>query len=375
MAQLNKGYLYQNKTAVTLVKIMDKLLSMLPRKRRVLPFNITKILIIKPDHLGDMLMFSSVLPVIRSAFPSAQLDVAGNKWNRAILENNPYVSTFYPVNHYKMNREKSPVFFKIIEYFKTYFRALHQIKKEKYDLCLIMRAYGVNLIHLAKLGKCRYIIGHKTGGFGPLLDRIVAWVPGKHETGHYLEVLEPFGIQAKPEKLAYELYPSVEAKAGIKALCLEYGLNKNKTAVVHPGAGDLRRSLPESEWKKVIAILEKKNYRVVITGTSGERPLAEAIASERTKIICGGLSIHELALVFRESRVVITVDTLAAHLGGWSGTRTIVFYCGINDMCQWRALGKNVLIVSKECPDTPCYQGCSEMNCMKIDPVFLEKEV
>lgn len=365
--QLNKGYLYQNKIKLFFIIILDHILSIFPKKNREFPDQIHKILIIKPDHLGDMLNLTSVFPLIGKKFPGIPVDIVANKWSISILENNPYVRNKYCVNHWRMNREKNILFMKIIEYITTFFQTLQKIKKESYDLCLVMRAYGNNLIGLAKLGNCRYIIGHKTGGFGHWLDDTADWKPGLHEVQHFLEVLSKAGINSDLKDLHQEIYPSKDSVTFVDKIQNEYFSLSDKIAVVHPGAGDIRKSLSVENWKFIVECIEKLGYRTAITGIKAEKGLCVSISSGYSINLCGKFNIPELAQFYRKASLIITVDTLSAHLGGWSGVKTIVFYSGINDSKQWRPLGGNIKIIEKNCIKIPCFKGCKNNECMDYD--------
>ncbi len=378
MAQLNSGYLNQNKLKIILLQIIDFLLYIFPKQKRPFPMKINKILLIKPDHLGDMLLLTSVLPLIKKRFPGAVIDIAANKWNASIIENNPYIRKVYLVNSFKMNRDNYNFIMKILRFMNSYFKTMFELRREKYDICLIMRSYGGNLISLARLGGCLYIIGHKTGGLGALLDLAVEWEPGIHETGHFLEVLKPLGITSETKELIYEIYPALKSVEKIDRFMKDNFRTDEKIAFIHPGAGDMRKSLTLENWKSIIALIEKKGFSIVITGSTGEKDIAQKIAPSGAKIFCGIFTIQELALFFKKAALLVTVDSLSAHLAVWSGTKTAVFFSGINNKKQWEPLGietprNNVILIDRECKKAPCFKGCGRMECLEADLMEFDK--
>ena len=285
MPLLNNGYLYQNPKAILYFKVVDGFLKLLPRKKKSLPENPGKILCIKPDHLGDMLLFTSVLPLLRKRYPEARIDIAGNRWNRFILGNNPYIGKIYTINHYKANRENGSKFRKWQEYRKTLASAVREIRREKYDLCLFFRAYGNNLIPIVRKAECGYSIGHATGGYGPLLDRIVPWKLGIHETEHYLEVLQPLGIEARPGDLSPEIYPDETDSRKALSIYQNLPLNKGtKVAVIHPGAGDMRKSLPPEDWAKVIQKIEERDMPLCLPAAKRKRIFSKLLPGKNGRI-------------------------------------------------------------------------------------------
>ena len=378
----NTEYLSKKKSLRIILKSIDTVLKALKlfsrnkiKNNPPPPEKVHKILIIKPDHLGDMLLLTSVLGLIRDRYKDAAIDIVCGSWSKPVLSNNPYIRHIHIINNSSINRSASGRIKKLTEYIKTLFPALGRIRKEHYDICLFMRSRRGNMIYLARLGNVSFSIGHGTAGFGPLLSYEAPWHRGEHETGHFLEILRPLGIEAEPESLSYGLYPASEEQASVCAYWRENFSQFDKTAIVHPGAGTLLKTLPAVRWKEVIAILEKNGYKVVITGSAAgaEKDLINAIASPSSSVCAGIFSITELALFFKKASLIVTVDSLSSHLAGWSGVKTIVFFCGMGDEKQWRPLGKNINILTLDKPCGPCESGCEDMACMNFDVDILSE--
>lgn len=370
----NTHYLSKKKSNRLILTIIDTVLKAFSfRKKKSMPSRILKILIIKPDHMGDMLLLTSVLGLISNRFPDAIIDIVCGAWSMTVLENNPHIRKIYIINNSSTNRETPGRIKKILIYFNTLFPALRKIRREKYNLGLFMRSRRGNMIYLALLGKIAYSIGHGTAGFGPLLSFEAGWEKGLHETSHFLEVLRPLGIAAEPEDLSYGIYPSVEDETSVDSYWKENFSSFDKTAIVHPGAGIMKKTLTKDQWKNVIKILMLKGYKVILTGSAGEAWLLKDIASNSAFISAGIWTIPRLALFFKKSSMIITVDSLSSHIAGWSGVKTIVFFCGMGDHNQWRPLGRNINILSLDRPCEPCETGCDDMTCMDFNVNILSE--
>lgn len=362
---LNKGYLYKKRVIIYILKILDFILSFFFIKKKPLPEKIKNILIVKPDHYGDALMLTSILPVIKKD-SSVNIDIICNNWSLAVFENNPYVRNKFIVNHFMYNREKKFIIIKIIEFLISYLKAIKEIRQQSYDICLIMRAYGGNLISLARLGKIKFIIGHKTGGLGPLLDKVVVWQEGLHEIEHYLEVLKPLDIDANVNSLKYELYPSDVDEDYVNSIINKFNLDK--FIVIHPGSGDKRKQLNSKIWCKIMNRINE-DIEFVFTGLPEDRLIFEEISNmTKKKILClmGFFTIKQLYLFLKRSISIFTVDSLAAHVASMTDKPVFVFFSGIADIEQWRPMGKKVKIISKEIKCVPCYKGCQTMDCLNF---------
>ena len=183
---LHDGYRFKNPWIVRCLRVTDGLLSCLPKRGAPVPANPRAILLLKPDHLGDMLMLTAVLPLLHERFPSAAMDIACSPLSAEILHGNPHIRKLLPLQHILYDRRKCSLLFKLTDFIRSLWQMLAVMRRERYDLCLNLRDAGGDLILWARIGGCRCVIGHDTGGCGPLLDKICPWEEGKHEVEHYL---------------------------------------------------------------------------------------------------------------------------------------------------------------------------------------------
>lgn len=341
-AVLHMGYRFKDRRMILLCRVMDAVLAFLGIKQRPLPEPVGKVLLMKPDHLGDMLMLTAVLPLLKERFPQAAVDILCGSWSLAVLENNPLVRNRIVLDHPAYNRGKVSLLRKSLVFLRTLVHAAGTLRRERYDLCLNFRDAGGDLILLARLCGCRHIIGHVTGGFGPLLDTVARWEEGKHEIEHYLEVLAPLSIRASIGDIGCLLYPSPSDEERLSAIIGKYRLEP--FVVLHPGSGDPRKLLPALAWARLVEA-QDEGVRVVFTGTGDERRIFDEVTRlvQRSLVgLMGELSIPQLYALFRRARRVYTLDSMAGHLGGMSGTHTVIFWSPTNDPNQWRPLGGNV---------------------------------
>jgi len=340
--RLYSGYRYKNRALIIVLQIVDYLLSMLPRRSSPLPSAPRSILIMKPDHLGDLLMVTAILPLLEKQFPHATIDLLCGPWGEPIVVNNRRLRRTIPLAHIAYNRGRLSFVRKLLDFLRGVGHMIKILRQEQYELCLNLRDAGGDLVFLARLGGCRHIIGHATGGCGPLLDTVVPWAEGCHEVEHYLEVLRPLGIEASLSELHYELFPSLADEACVSRILETHRLEP--FVVIHPGCGDRRKLRTTVFWVDLIAGMDPA-CRVVVTGTVEEMPLFEKIAATADRKILslmGELSVAQLFLLMRKSIGVYALDSLAAHLGAAAAVPTTVFWSVTNDPGQWRPLGQKV---------------------------------
>jgi ADP-heptose:LPS heptosyltransferase len=143
-----------------------------------------------------------------------------------------------------------------------------------------------------------------------------AWDPDEHEVHRWCRLVAATGASARPDDL---LLPAPPA-AGPPAV------------VVHPGAASPARRWPVDRWTTVVRALVEDGHDVVLTGSAGERPLADRIRSAagvpegRCRVAAGTTDIAGLASLVASARLVLCGDTGVAHLATAYATPSVLLF-------------------------------------------------
>ncbi len=139
-----------------------------------------------------------------------------------------------------------------------------------------------------------------------------AAVAHPHERELWCALLEEHGIPADP--LDLRLTPPERGEPVI---------------VVHPGAAFGAKRWPVDRFAAVAAALDGR-VPVVLTGTAGERPAAERVASTAglpaDRVLAGRTSLPELSALVAGADLVVCGDTGVAHLAAAFGTPSVVLF-------------------------------------------------
>jgi heptosyltransferase-3 len=323
-------YVFRKNLHFIIFCLLDSILKLLPFKKRRFPSEIKKILIVKPDHYGDILLFTAVLPLIKSAYPQANIDMVCGSWATAILGNNPNINKIYYVDHFFLNRTSITKHQKFKKFVSTYFSSLRKIRLEHYDVCLLGRASGLpNMGIFAYFSKSKCIIGHDAIGLGDLCDIVVKYEFNSHEVEHFLELLKPLGIESvNYQNLHSELFYDGKDSSYVDNLIMESHLISHNFIIIHPGAGLKERLLSIDLWIKLVDRLEDD---IVICGMDLEKEycfLLDKHFSGKKKIVdfTKKLSIAQLYLLFAKAKRAFTLDSLSAHIAAMTSTKTTIFY-------------------------------------------------
>jgi ADP-heptose:LPS heptosyltransferase len=100
--------------------------------------------------------------------------------------------------------------------------------------------------------------------------------------------------------------------------------------LIHPGAAFPSRCWPVDRWADLADRLVRDGHRVVVTGSAGERDLAETVLlglpPERARSTAGDLELPGLADLVGGARLVVCGDTGVAHVATAYGTPSVLLF-------------------------------------------------
>lgn len=279
----------------------------LVRKRNIFG-DVKKIAVIKTGAIGDVLMSTPFLRVLRKRFPKAEIDYYVGAWAKDVLAGNPNLS--------KVIAFDQSIFFK-----KKILGALklaRQIRNEKYDLCFILdKHYFMNLF--AYLCKIPLRVGFDRYGEGFANTLNVRYGPVKHEIDYYLELAYRIGAK-KTENRNLEMFLS---KKDTKFADEFFRKNKieNAVAVVPGGAknpGEPVHFVRRWPAEKFLELTEKIKNPVVLLGGPGDAEVAEFMLKnlKRKQVysLVGKTSLKEAAAVMKKCSSVVCCDSGLMHI-------------------------------------------------------------
>jgi ADP-heptose:LPS heptosyltransferase len=122
----------------------------------------------------------------------------------------------------------------------------------------------------------------------------------------------------------------IPADPGDLALRRPGGRHPRGLTLVHPGAKAAQRRWPPERFAAVARQLAARGHRVVVTGSAGERDLAEDVAERaglpRRAALAGRTDTGQLAALVAGARLLISGDTGIAHLATAYGTPSVLLF-------------------------------------------------
>jgi len=297
------------------------------KKFKPFPKKIRKILVIRLDHIGDMLLTTPVFKTLKNNFPDAEVHVLSRTIAVPILEGNSSVD-------------------KIIEFNAPWFargeridnknELINKLKKERYDLVLELKGDPRNILFANSIGS--YSVGYSIRGFGFLLNKVVSWKGIKHISERYLDLLRAIGCKRISQKL--ELF--IDKKTKEKVIKM---LPSGHKMCINPGVGAVERQWPLENFAELI---NKIDSRIILVDSDKSRTSKILkLVKDKQKVIdlSGKLNIKELAEAVKQCNLFIGLESATMHIASAVGTPLIDIHSGVTYTKEWGPYqGKHIVL-------------------------------
>lgn len=331
---------------------------------------INKIFVDGIMHLGDMMISAAVFPVLKQAYPNAKITYL------AMESLAPVAALIDGVD------EVIPYAYKSGGGVMGVFEMAKRLRKEKFDIGISVdpRERVTLMKWLARIPirvSVEEPLGWKLGWERLFYTHVVSldgWdIKRKSMSESFAEAMRRYcGI--KDDKFLYPaLKPSpTEAKERAEELIAPLKDRGGVIAFCVSTSGDNRRKdWPTERFAELSNRLIKKGYGLVFTGISDHKPVIEKIIDNiddkgAALDLSGRTNLKELVAIFRNSRLLISLDTGTAHLAAAAGTRVLTIF-SFNSPEIYVAAGEHTKAVSANVPCAGKYRCFDRKNCQKDD--------
>ena len=138
---------------------------------------ISNLILIRPDHLGDLLFSTPTLRLLRQRYPSARITALVGPWGAPILAHNPHVDEIITLPFPGFARQPKPSPWQPYALVRRWARQL----RGRYDLAFILRFdhwWGALLAYLARVP---LRVGYAVPEVAPFLSHALPYNAGRHE--------------------------------------------------------------------------------------------------------------------------------------------------------------------------------------------------
>ncbi len=287
-----------------------------------------RVLLIRPDHLGDLLFLGPALRWLRQQAPEMELTLVIGPWGRPAL---PALAGAY--DH--LVELPFPAFERGAragwgERWSLLPRQARVLRRKRFDAVLVFRPdhwWGAMLAAWAGIPSR---IGYATPETTPWLTETLP-LPHEHAAASNLHLAgQLLGRPAPLDPLGAPLHFAIDPDDRRQARSIlnveRSTLDVQRLIVLHPGAGAAVKLWEAEKWGAVARQLHQEGYAVVITGGPDEQTLAAAVTTasgDAAANLAGRTSFGVLAALLAEARLVLGPDSGPLHLAVAAGAPTL----------------------------------------------------
>lgn len=310
-------------------------------------------------NLGDVVLSTSAVALLKKVYPQARITMMVRPVVRQAVENNPVIDDVL-IFDYKAKQNS----------FSRMLSMIKDLRKRQFDL-------AISFDRKLRPALLCFLAGIPVR-VGP--DRVfddkpsrVTWlythtIPIAHDLENtlqaetYQEIVRGFsGIQEHAEPV----FARIEEKNHRKAedLLSRLPAADKKIALCIKGTFELKTWPKEYFLHVASGLAGRHSAAFFIVGAPGDREYADELIAEASIPIlnfCGETDLVDLAAIFLQTDLFVTVDTGATHIAATTGIPMVTMY-GCTSPKRWHPINPHARVLTTEEPCCPC--KCAPQEC------------
>jgi lipopolysaccharide heptosyltransferase II len=284
-----------------------------------------RVLLLRPDHIGDVLLTAPAVALVRANLPHAHLTYLVGPWSAEAARRGPPVDEVRTLPYPGFTRRRNP---NVLQPYALLVAEALRLRRERYDVAVVFRPDHWWGALLALAAGIPVRVGGLKPETTPLLTHCYARAEGEHAAVTALATarlaLEAVGISPSAAKPVSQFRVSQAARDDLRGRALP----DQPIIALHPSAGAPLKSWPIESWARLADALIEQHLGVVLTGGPSDEPLLSEIANRTQHPVDSacGQSLEVSAAIFERCALVVTVDGGAGHLAAAVGTPTVRLY-------------------------------------------------
>jgi lipopolysaccharide heptosyltransferase II len=339
-------------------------------------FHPKRILIIRLDLIGDLVLSLTIVRALKRTYPEAEIDLVALPSSASVATNDPHLAAIIPYDPNIWRRAQALLKPKNWRELRSLVRSMHA---RDYDLAVSV--YGRWAAVLALLSGARRRVGYRSEGFpGFMTDNVAGGVPGrwrhwspfdnKHEVDYCLELARAAGAVLTPEDRIPRLYVNERTRQQVEQLLRHEGVPPGKPLIVchiNSNNGQSKR-WPIPYWAFLIdRLIEKMDAQIVLTGAPDDLPQIERVlqrtyAREQVINLTGKTNLTQLAALLQMADLLISGDSGPLHMGVACGTPIVSIYGPTNPLLGG-PVSPDATILRSGIWCSPCYTAKAPADC------------
>jgi ADP-heptose:LPS heptosyltransferase len=287
-----------------------------------------KILVIRPDNMGDLLMSA---PAIRALSESFKCDITLLTSSMALEASSllPWITEVicYDLPWIKTVNALAPDAFADV---------IAAIRSRDFDGCILFNVSSQNPAPSVMVAFMAGIPLRAAYCRENLYGLLTHWLPDpepyfeiKHQVARDLKLCSFICANTSDQRIRI----SIQEDAATPKL-KDFGLKKDSFFIFHVGVSEEKRRFPEKEWIKLAKLVASQyGLPILLSGNSKERDTIANVAAEIGKdaiSVAGLFNLKELTACIAMARAMVSVNTGPMHLAAATGTPVLALYAKTN---------------------------------------------
>ncbi len=311
---------------------------------------IKRILVIRLDHIGDVVMTRPAIRALHKKFPNAEIDMLVSEEVASLLANSKGIHRIIPSKNNWFSRHAS-----FPQKGAEFLRLAGVVKDENYDLGLDFRGDLRNIL-LMFFAKIRYRLGYGTTGGGFLLTEELPYDATAQQVLVNLNLLRFFYVAQDNKLLPFE-YTQDQAQAFWKGFGAEPATTVLPRVLVHMGAGSTAKQWGIDNFRALLQKISEANLaQIILIGSEAEREALPDLKLHVQNIIDvrGKVRLQDLPILMDICDIFIGNDSGPAHIAAAQGLEVILIASGTNDVRFWHPWTDRLRLLQYQVPCAPC---------------------
>src|SRR3954466_873859 len=319
-----------------------------PFSRRQPPRPPKRILALRLERIGDLLMTLPALADLRAFAPGAEIDLVVGSWNGDLARAIDPVTRVQCLDAAWLTRESEG------QGVPSLIAAARRWRGTHYDLAINFEPDIRGNLMLSACGAA-WTAGYRSAGGGPLLDLALDYDTTAHTSDNARRLVAAIFDSAVPEEQPPTLVVPSDAHENASRLLRDaqpplIGMHVSGGGAIKPGPGESFAGVARR-------LVEYSGATIVLTGAAADRPLVETVKSAlpagKVVDVAGHIDLLTLAGVTERLDLLVTGDTGPMHLAVAVGTPVVAIF-GPSDPARYAPRGPLDRVVRVDLPCSPC---------------------
>ncbi|WP_292045514.1 glycosyltransferase family 9 protein [Massilia sp. UBA6681] len=322
-----------------------------------------RILCVRLDSLGDVLMCTPAIRALRQSLPGCHLTLLSSPSGAAVA---PYVPELDAAIGFRAPwmKHDHPMGAQALQ------ECAAQLAAQRFDAAVMFTSYSQSPLPAAMLCQLAGIPLRLASCREKPYQLLTHWVPERereratrHEVQRQLDLVADVGCTTSDTSLSFAVAAAHAAR--VSAMLEEGAVDPSAPyLVLHAGASAASRRYPIRHWLVLIGMLHRQfKHKIILTGDGNDvealRPLTDGWRSPAHSLI-GKLGLGELGALIRGASLLITGNTGPAHIAAAVGTPLVDLYALTNPQhTPWRVAHRLLFhdVSCRNCLRSSCPQG------------------